>query len=124
MTANLPAATNPFDAGHLQPVGEYPEVGPSPIGAMLNAANKISGQAANVEQLRDENAELSCRVLELTAERDDLADRLVGLKAASDHTLGLFADAKRDLRRACSENARLVTQRDTARAQLGWETSK
>lgn len=78
----------------------------SPIGKILDAADEISGQAAELDRLRRDNemltrqadalCELSYRVQELEAERDDLSERLASLTEASEFTLGLLAKANRD----------------------------
>lgn len=48
----------------------------SPIPAILAAADEISGQAAELERLRDENTELLCRCDELAAEVLELRQKL------------------------------------------------
>lgn len=48
----------------------------SPIPAILAAADEISGQAAEIERLRDDNASLQCRCDELAAEVLELRQKL------------------------------------------------
>ncbi len=48
----------------------------SPIPAILAAADEISGQAAELERLRADNAELLCRCDELAAEVMELRQKL------------------------------------------------
>lgn len=63
----------------------------SPIPAMLDAADEIAGQAADVERLRDENASLRCRV-------DELEDELEGLREAHEVTVRWLGEARRELK--------------------------
>lgn len=60
------------------------DVAPSPVPAMLAAADEISGQAAEVEALREENAELQIRNGELWAQVCDQSVELNALRAQLD----------------------------------------
>jgi uncharacterized coiled-coil DUF342 family protein len=68
--------------------------------------------ATRQQRLLEESGELIDR---LRAERDDLAERLDSLKEASGITLGLLADARRDLRTAVAERDSARAERDTYR---------
>lgn len=72
------------------------------FGALSEADNFV----AELDGLR----ELQCRVEELEAERDDLADQLVGLRDAHDVTVKCLSVARRD-------NEKLRSERDSWRAQ-------
>lgn len=88
----------------------------SPVVAILEAADEISGQTAalalaradaddaaeTIGLLLDERDGLACRVQELTAERDEFAEKLRELDEAHQITLGRLASVinERDAYRA------------------------
>lgn len=64
------------------------DVAESPVGAILDTADQVCAELAEVYELRT-------RVQELTAENTDLAERLDSLDNAHKITLAALADARR-----------------------------
>jgi chromosome segregation ATPase len=68
-------------------------------------------EADNFVREIDDLRELQCRVQELESENTDLSERLLDLQEAHATTLGLLAQARREI-------ARIKSERDTLRAQV------
>lgn len=89
---------------------------PSKFFAALAEVDAHLADAADLEALRAENVSLRCRLDELQAERDELAETLREFDEAHQITLGLLARARRDLEAVRAE-------RDSWRAAASAVTS-